>query len=77
MRLVKTFLVAFIVHLFLQSPVFPDRYSFCLVDLNQCLDDAEDMYERCKERSEEAQCQWIREFQVGHCFHEYYVCIWG
>ena len=76
MRLVKTFLVAFIVHLTLQSPVFPDRIS-CRMELNQCLDDLDDMYERCKERSEEAQCRWIYEFQVGTCYRDYWHCIYG
>ena len=77
MRIVKIFLVAFIVHLVLQSPVFPNRYYLCRLELNQCLDDVDDMYERCKQRSEEAQCQWIMETQAGMCFHEYWNCVYG
>lgn len=76
MKLVKTFLVAFIVHLFLQSPVFPNRYT-CRVQLSGCLDDADDMYERCKHRNEEAQCQWVLEHQAGICFNEYWNCLYG
>lgn len=76
MQLIKTFLIAFIVHLALQSPVFPNRYT-CRAELNQCLDDAEDMYDRCRQRSEEAQCQWILEYQVGACYYEYYNCAFG
>ena len=81
MHLIKTLSIAFITLLFLQTPVlsWPTTWAckgVCWVQYHACMADAERLYRRCLRTGEEAQCQWIVDFQRDLCTAEYDDCMY-
>ena len=81
MQLMKTLSIAFIILLFLQSPVHsgPVEWickSACWIKYRSCMNDAERLYRLCLRTGEEAQCQWIVDFQRDICSREYDDCMY-
>lgn len=80
MHLTTTLTITFIALLFLQGPVLSGPTVWvckaaCWVGYRVCMGDAERLYRRCLRSGEEAQCQWIVDFQRDICSREYDDCM--